>query len=117
MYSAWGFATLLQYKHCGRTASPLLHGKYTLNGEFCGTSKKGKPFINVRFQSRKKAFPSCIQALILKLFIYKKIFVILAAQLYTSLEAVKARLDRALGQPGLVGGSPVHGGGFELDNL
>lgn len=42
---------------------------------------------------------------------------ILAAKLYTSLEAVKARLDRALGQPGLVGGSPVHGRGFELDNL
>lgn len=49
MYSALGFATLLLYKHCDRIISPLLHGKYTLNGEFCGTSEKAKSFINVTF--------------------------------------------------------------------
>lgn len=71
--SAWGFATLLPYKHCGRTASPSLHGKYTLNGGFCGTSERGKSFTNVNFLTKEKTFLSCIQTLILKIHSCKNI--------------------------------------------
>lgn len=67
VYSAWGFATLLLYRHCGRIASPSLRGKYTLNGGFCGTSEKGKSFTNVKFLKKEKTFLSCIQMLILKI--------------------------------------------------